>query len=92
MRPVSEVVVVSGDYFLLECEAYSSSSLTTTSEWRREQGERIVADERVILFPGGALLIDNARVNDSGSYSCVASNDHGTSTATTQVTVLRKPN
>ena len=85
-----EVVLVKGDYFVLECEAYSSSSIATSLEWQGEGGRRVVEDERVNLLPGGGLLVGEAQVNDSGSYSCVATNEHGSSTASSQVTVLSK--
>ena len=89
--PVSELVVEQGDYFTLECEAYSSGSLITTLEWQREDSETLMDDERVTIFSDGTLLVGGAKVKeDSGTYSCVATNLYGNSTASSHVIVLRK--
>lgn len=101
MQPASSVVVIEGDHFMLHCEAYSIGSLTTHQLWQREsstaQGDEttvdiLKGDERVMVFNReGVLLVSEARLGqDSGTYSCVATNIYGTSKTSTHVTVLSK--
>ena len=79
---------------MLHCEAYSVGSLTTELSWRRRtngtKGEVIEGDERVMVLAGeGVLLVTNARLgDDSGTYSCQATNIYSTSIASSHVTVL----
>ena len=86
---------------MLQCQSYSVGSLTTHQSWRRTSGatqEEISTlvdsrggDGRVMTFEDGRLLVTDAKLDqDSGTYSCVASNVYGTSTATSHVTVLSK--
>lgn len=92
VRPTSEQVVEAGGYFMLHCKAYSVGSLTTRLEWQRA-GRVLRESDHVLIFPDGTLLVSHARVGeDAGSYSCVASNAHGNSTASSHVTVLRELN
>ena len=79
---------------MLHCEAYSVGSLPTELSWRRRtndtKGEVIEGDERVMVLAGeGVLLVTEARLgDDSGMYSCAATNIYGTSIASSHVTVL----
>ena len=48
-------------------------------------------DDRVMVLSDGTLLVTDAEVGvDSGTYSCVATNEYGTSTAYSLVTVIRE--
>lgn len=79
---------------MLHCEAYSVGSLSTEQSWRRgsagAKGEAIEGDERVMVLGGeGILLVTEARLGeDSGTYSCAATNIYGTSNTSSHVTVL----
>ena len=79
---------------MLHCEAYSVGSLTTQQSWQRDTPGKastdIQGDERVMIFSSeGTLLVTKARLNqDSGTYSCLATNIYGTSKASSYVTVL----
>lgn len=89
--PPSEVVVVSGGCFSLPCEAYSTEAVSTTLQWKTELGRDIDQDDRIMVFSDGTLLVTDAEMGvDSGTYSCVATNEYGTSTAYGLVTVLRE--
>ena len=91
VRPSSEVVVVTGGYFMLRCEAHSVGlPLTTGLEWQRS-GRALSKSDRILLFSDGTLLVSRVRVSeDGGNYSCVASNAYGTSVASSHVIVLRE--
>lgn len=76
---------------MLQCKASSVGAVRTQQNWERERGEAVRGDDRVFLFSDGTLLVTDARLGeDSGTYNCVASNTYGTSTASSDVTVLRK--
>ena len=84
------MVVELGDYFTLDCEAYSSSSVATKTLWQKDDGHLLEEGDRVRVFSDGTLFIGDAQLSDSGVYSCVATNRYGNSTASSHVTVLRK--
>ena len=86
------MVVVDGGCFSLPCVAYSTTEAVSTSlQWQREQGRAVNQDERVTVFSDGTLLVTDAEVGvDSGTYSCVATNEYGRSTAHSQITVIRE--
>ena len=90
-RPTSEIVVVTGGYFMLRCEAHSVGlPLTTRLEWQRS-GRTLSKSDRILLFSDGTLLVSRVRVSeDGGNYSCMASNAYGISIASSHVIVLRE--
>ena len=83
--------MVGGSCFTLPCEAYSTEEVSTTLRWERELGADVRQNDRATVFSDGTLLVSDAEVGvDSGTYSCVATNKYGSSTASSLVTVVRK--
>ena len=66
-------------------------AVSTTLQWERSPGRAVNEDDRVMVFSDGTLFVSGAKVDvDSGSYSCVATNEYGTSAAVSDVIVLRE--
>lgn len=70
--------------FLCEAEGIPKPTLS----WRRES-EIIEASGRISLS-GNQLVITNAELLDSGTYTCIASNAAGSDTASAELNVLGK--
>ena len=72
MQPESVSTLV-GDNIVLQCTA--NGFPTPDVKWQDSD----VFSERVVVYTNGTLVINNATVNDSGKYICLASNIAGVS-------------
>ncbi|XP_060916621.1 netrin receptor DCC [Labrus mixtus] len=87
-RP-SRVTVLQGRDAVLECAA--SGYPTPSIQWRR--GEELIQswNKKYSLLAGSNLIIRSVTDDDSGSYSCTASNKNHNITAQTELSVLVPP-
>lgn len=72
-----------GDTLLLQCLAHGSHPITF--RWTRVGRAGMPAGAETIK--DGQLLIGQVKLNDSGTYKCVATNHVGSSEALAKVTV-----
>lgn len=52
------------------------------------QGTKMESDRRRLLQADGRILLQDARRDDSGNYTCTASNEHGSDSITHVLSVL----
>ena len=72
MQPESVSTLV-GDNIILQCTA--NGFPTPDVNWQDSD----IFSKRVVVYTNGTLVINNATVNDSGKYICLASNIAGVS-------------
>ncbi|GAA6227181.1 netrin receptor DCC [Lates japonicus] len=86
-RP-SRVMALLGTDAILECSA--SGYPTPSIQWRR--GEELIQtwNKKYSLLAGSNLIIRSVTDDDSGSYSCTATNKNHNITAHTELSVLGK--
>uniref|UniRef100_A0A7N6BTD5 DCC netrin 1 receptor n=1 Tax=Anabas testudineus TaxID=64144 RepID=A0A7N6BTD5_ANATE len=85
-RP-SRVTALLGTDAVLECSA--SGYPTPSIQWRR--GEELIQSWCYSLLAGSNLIIRSVTDDDSGSYSCTATNKNHNITAHTELSVLVPP-
>ena len=78
-------VVTQGESLTLDCQPTGSPAPSVL--WTRD-GVEVEASESVTLASDGTLVISPVFTLDAGSYSCIASNTLGTTSAVTTLTVL----
>lgn len=71
------------------------ASPTPETQWLKD-GQPLVSSQKIMTSynaPRGiaTLLIDNARVNDIGNYTCVVSNSAGTEKSEPNLLILKGP-
>ena len=72
MQPESVSTLV-GDTIILQCAAVGFP--TPDVKWQDSD----MFSNRIVVYTNGTLVINNATVNDSGKYICLASNTAGIS-------------
>ncbi|XP_029921589.1 netrin receptor DCC, partial [Myripristis murdjan] len=87
-RPAA-VTALLGTDAVLECSA--SGFPTPSFQWRRGDELLLSRSKKYSLLAGSNLLISSVTDDDSGSYSCTASNRNQNITASCQLTVLVPP-
>lgn len=85
---VDTLVVQLGSYIIFPCEATSYQD-TPTIHWSFN-GLPLVPSPRWKVLSDQSLLLTAINLNDTGTYSCMASNQYGTSVANVTVWVLSK--
>ncbi len=78
--------VVKRGFVVLPCAAASPGGEHTHLHWLHDNRNVSRMGSRHLVLQDSGLLLTNMRVLDGGSYSCVASNQHGQSVATAQLT------
>ena len=81
-----DTLVVQGGYALFPCEATSYQG-TPTIQWAFN-GLPLVPSQQRNVLSDNSLLLTAVTLNDTGTYSCMASNQYGTSVANVTVWVL----
>uniref|UniRef100_A0A671V2J7 DCC netrin 1 receptor n=1 Tax=Sparus aurata TaxID=8175 RepID=A0A671V2J7_SPAAU len=89
LQPPSRVTALLGADAVLECSA--SGYPTPSIQWRR--GEELIQswNKKFSLLAGSNLVIRSVTDDDSGIYSCTASNKNHNITANAELTVLVPP-
>ncbi|KAH7982907.1 hypothetical protein HPB52_008091 [Rhipicephalus sanguineus] len=91
-KELKDVSVMTDDVLKLDVEVQGTPAPDV--KWYKD-GQAVVEDDRVkITQPGEdkhALIIEHAKVEDSGNYSCVISNTMGTQTGFSAVSVNAPP-
>uniref|UniRef100_A0A671V927 Contactin-3 n=1 Tax=Sparus aurata TaxID=8175 RepID=A0A671V927_SPAAU len=87
LQPPSRVTALLGADAVLECSA--SGYPTPSIQWRR--GEELIQSWSFSLLAGSNLVIRSVTDDDSGIYSCTASNKNHNITANAELTVLVPP-
>ena len=84
-----EAITVSrGETVELPCVA-SQAYPTPTFRWSKD-GNEVIPDGRRLAQNGGNLVVQSARVSDSGEYTCTSVNSHGKDETVTLLTVTCK--
>lgn len=90
MDDVSRMIKVrEGDAVELPCVA-SSNPLPKYRWHMNSQTRSVVIDNSHFVQKGGNLVVKAATVKDSGHFMCNASNEHGSTTAVTELVVTCK--
>ncbi|XP_066527992.1 cell adhesion molecule L1-like a isoform X2 [Hoplias malabaricus] len=78
-----EYATVKGKRVTMDCKAFGSPPATI--QWRREDPEGSVEEERFLLHKNGSLQILATEMEDMGKYMCVATNIEGSSTISAEL-------
>ncbi|XP_062570430.1 cell adhesion molecule DSCAM-like isoform X2 [Saccostrea cucullata] len=81
---MTHVTVNEGETVELPCVA--SSNPLPKYRWSHQNKELVIDSVNKIQRAGNLVIVD-AKVTDSGTYTCNSSNSHGSATGTTQLTV-----
>ena len=76
----NDTEVVQGHNVILGCVAHGHPSPKFAWSFGMQETKPLGGNPRMVVLPGGSLLIQNARMSDAGVYQCVASNNAGTDT------------
>ncbi len=82
---VNSLTAIQGDLVTLNCNPVGWP--TPTVVWTRE-GNELILDSRVTVTGEGQLAFSNIVTEDTGTYTCTASNSIGVAMASTTLTVL----
>ncbi|XP_030626728.1 hemicentin-1 [Chanos chanos] len=85
----SVVDVILNNHVTLPCKATGSPRPTIT--WQKEGISILTTGTGFTVLPNGALQISRAKVEDSGTYMCVAQNPAGTALGKTKLRVQVPP-
>ena len=86
MQP-QDVHVLKKGFVMLHCAAISPGGGHAYIHWLRAGRNISRTGPRHHVLQDDTLLLTNVRVLDGGEYSCVASNQHGQSVSTAELTV-----
>lgn len=81
----SEVYAQAGANIVLRCTGQGSP--TPAMCWLRD-GKLVISEDNIHIMDGGVLLIANARQDQTGTYTCKATNILGAENADSQVIIL----
>ena len=88
MDDMSQILKVhEGETVELPCVA--SSNPLPKYRWHKD-GKTITIDNVHVQQRGGNLRVSSARISDSGHFMCNASNEHGSTTAVTELIITCK--
>ena len=73
--------VTQGHNVILNCAAHGHPAPKFAWSFGLKEPRPLTGNPRMIVLPGGSLLIQKARMSDAGVYRCIASNNAGTDTA-----------
>lgn len=75
-----EIEIDQGRNILLKCKTKGMPIPQIVWAFNESTSSLIKEDSRYNILPGGSLLIEEAKVNDTGQYICISSNTAGTDT------------
>ncbi len=76
----NDTEVQQGHNVILGCAAHGHPTPKFAWSFGLQESRPLTGDPRMIVLPGGSLLIQNAKMSDAGVYKCMASNNAGTDT------------
>ena len=85
-RPPAEFKVAEGKDIILDCAVFGSPPPLVV--WKK--GSEQLTGGRFKVLDEGHLQIDDVSLVDAGTYTCTASNEHGSDTATGVLVVRRE--
>lgn len=88
----NDTEVIQGHNIELNCAAHGYPPPKFVWSFGLQEAKPLTGDTRMVVLPGGSLLIQNVRMGDAGVYRCVASNNAGTDTSEALVRVKGKIN
>ena len=86
----NDTEVIQGHNVILNCAAHGYPAPKFVWSFGMNEAVPLNGNPRMIVLPGGSLLIQNAKMSDAGVYRCIASNNAGTDTVNAILKVAGK--
>ena len=77
----NDTEVTQGHNAILNCAAHGYPAAKFVWLFGMQKSTKLNGSPRMVVLPGGSLLIQNVRMSDAGVYRCIASNNAGTDSA-----------
>ena len=88
MEPLTLVIVPLGGQAVFECKVLSNPPANVS--WRGPSSLPLSNSDRISVTPS-TLTISGVQASDEGFYECIATNDYGTNTTSSRITIGGKP-
>lgn len=77
----NDTEITQGHNAILSCAAHGYPAPKFAWSFGMNEPIKLNGNPRMIVLPGGSLLIQNVQMSDAGMYRCIASNNAGTDSA-----------
>ena len=77
----NDTEAIQGHNVILNCAAHGYPAPKFVWSFGMKESISVSSNPRMIVLPGGSLLIQNVQMSDAGVYRCIASNSAGTDNA-----------
>ena len=77
----NDTEAIQGHNVILSCAAHGYPAPRFAWSFGVMKSIKLTGNPRMIVLPGGSLLIQNVQLGDAGVYRCIASNNAGTDSA-----------
>jgi len=77
----NDTEAIQGHNVILNCAAHGYPAPRFAWSFGVMKAIKLTGNPRMIVLPGGSLLIQNVQLGDAGVYRCIASNNAGTDSA-----------
>ena len=77
----NDTEAIQGHNVILNCAAHGYPTPKIVWSFGIKEAIKLNSNPRMVLLPGGSLLIENVQMSDAGVYRCISSNNAGTDNA-----------